>query len=67
MRLIRLPEVLERVSLKKTAVYKMMAEDQFPRPVKLGQASAWVEQEVNDWISARLSERPASRPRPPSS
>jgi prophage regulatory protein len=50
MKLIRLPEVLERVSLKKTAVYKMMAEDEFPRPVKVGSASLWVDEEVDDWI-----------------
>ena len=57
MKLLRLPDVLERVALKKTAVYKLMAEDEFPRPVKLGAASAWVEAEIDDWISDRIAVR----------
>lgn len=61
MRLIRLPDVLDRVGLKKTAVYKMIALDEFPSPVKMGTSSAWVEQEITDWIQARVSERPATR------
>jgi prophage regulatory protein len=60
MKLIRLPEVLERVALKKTAVYKLMAEEEFPRPVKLGSASAWVEAEIEEWISERMTARPAT-------
>ena len=59
MKLIRLPEVLDRVGLKKTAVYKLMAEESFPRPTKLGAASAWVEDEVESWIRAQMSARPA--------
>lgn len=57
MRLIRLPEVLERVALKKTAVYKLISEDEFPKPVELGAARAWVEQEITDWISERVARR----------
>jgi prophage regulatory protein len=57
MKLIRLPEVLERVALKKTAVYKMISENEFPRPVKLGTTSAWVEQEITDWIQERVDGR----------
>lgn len=60
MKLIRLPEVLERVGLKKTSVYKLMSEEEFPRPTKLGTASAWVEEEIETWIKERAAERPAS-------
>lgn len=60
MKLIRLPEVLKRVGLKKTAIYNLISEDEFPRPVKLGAASAWVEAEVDQWIAERASARQAS-------
>lgn len=66
MKLIRLSDVLDRVPLGKTAVYKLIAEDEFPRPVKLGTASAWVEQEINEWIAERAARR-SSSPRQPSS
>jgi prophage regulatory protein len=61
VKLIRLPEVLERVALKKTAVYKLISEDEFPKPVKIGSSSAWVEHEITEWILARASARPATR------
>lgn len=60
MKLIRLPEVLERVSLKKTKVYSLIAEDEFPRPVKLGAASAWVEDEIDAWVAEHASARQAT-------
>ena len=60
MKLIRLPEILERVGLKKTAVYKLMAEEEFPRPTKLGTASAWVDEEIEAWIKERVAARPAT-------
>lgn len=66
MKLIRLPEVLDRVGLKKTAVYKMMAEEEFPRPVKIGTSSAWVEHEITEWIAARMSARQATQTTRPS-
>lgn len=29
----------------------------FPRPIKLGRKSVWVEQEVLDWMAKRVAER----------
>lgn len=60
MKLIRLPEVLKRVSLKKTTVYSLISEDEFPKPVKLGSVSAWVEHEIDQWIAERVADRQAS-------
>lgn len=57
MNLIRLPEVLERVALKKTLVYKLIAEGEFPRPVKAGVASLWVDEEIDDWICDMAARR----------
>ncbi|MBX7494287.1 AlpA family transcriptional regulator [Qipengyuania sp. 6B39] len=56
-RLIRLPEVQHRVALGRSTIYRWMSEGKFPKPVQLGgYAVAWSEDEVEDWISARLSE-----------
>lgn len=52
MRLIRLKEVMERVQLSKSTIYKMMANGEFPHKLSLGErASAWVEHEVDEWIN----------------
>ena len=57
--LLRLPAVIERTGLSKTAIYTTPG---FPRPVKLTLvASAWVASEVDAWIDARMAERDASQ------
>ena len=54
-RLIRLPEVMSRVGLGRSTIYRWMSEGKFPKPVQLGgHAVAWVEEEVEVWISAQL-------------
>lgn len=64
-RLLRLPEVRQRVGLSRTTIYRRAAlpadaVDAFPKPVKLGRCSAWPESEVLRWIERRKAERPAA-------
>ena len=57
-RLIRLDEVKRRTGFQKSSIYNRVAEGTFPRPVNLGaRAVAWVEDEIQEWIDARISER----------
>ena len=50
-RLIRLPEVMDRVGMKRSAIYQRMREGRFPRSRSLGSRCAvWVEAEIEDWI-----------------
>lgn len=52
-RLIRLPEVMKRVGLSRSAVYKRMGEGRFPHSRSLGpKCAVWVEAEIDAWISA---------------
>jgi prophage regulatory protein len=54
-RLLRMPEVLARTGLSRTRLY---ADPTFPRSVKIGErAVAWVEDEIGDWVAARIAER----------
>lgn len=51
-RLIRLPEVMARVGLRRTAIYQRMREGRFPKSRSLGpRCTVWVEAEINGWIS----------------
>lgn len=57
-KILRLPQVIERVGLKKTAIYKMIATDDFPKQVKLGaHASGWLESDIQKWILKRAAAR----------
>lgn len=53
---IRLPEVCRRVGLKKSTLYKLMADGDFPLPVKpTPRTSAWIDEEVDGWQEERIA------------
>lgn len=50
-RLIRLPDVMSKVGLKRTAIYERMKRGRFPKSRSLGpRCTVWVESEVDEWI-----------------
>ncbi len=52
-RLLRLPEVISRVGLRRSAIYQRMSEGRFPKCRSLGpKCSVWVEAEINAWIES---------------
>lgn len=53
LKLVRLPEVLERTKLGKTTIYKLMKSDEFPQPRKAGRATLWRSSDLEDWMRAR--------------
>jgi prophage regulatory protein len=53
-RCLRLAQVIERIGIKETALRQMMARGEFPAPFKIGaRAIAWLEADVDAWISER--------------
>ncbi|MDA1155576.1 MAG: AlpA family transcriptional regulator [Proteobacteria bacterium] len=57
-RLIRLPDVMSKTGLGRASIYRYIDLGKFPAPVRVGErASAWVEQEIDAWISDRIKER----------
>ncbi len=56
--LIRLPKVMEKTGFSEPWIYRLISQGKFPRQTKLGRrAVAWVESEVEEWISERIAER----------
>ena len=57
--LIRLHEAKRLTGLSTSAIYRLIAEGQFPRQVSLGtpRSIAFVESEVAAWIQERIAER----------
>lgn len=58
-RFIRVGEVAKSIGLSRAMIYRLMQDrcDPFPRPVKVGQASLWVEREVVAWKARRVARR----------
>jgi prophage regulatory protein len=52
--ILRLPEVIARVGISRSAIYLAVSKAEFPQPVKLGVRSiGWLESEIDQWISER--------------
>ena len=51
-RLMRLPQVIERLGVGRSTLYRLVAEDPtFPRPVKVGRkVVAWRSDLLEEWI-----------------
>ena len=63
MRLLRFPDLSDRVGLRHSAIYDAIRKGTFPKPVSIGRkAVAWLESEVDVWINARIAERDAATP-----
>lgn len=61
MKLLRLPQVIERTSLRRSTIYEMMQAGTFPKPVKLNlRSNGWIEAEIDAFIEARIAEREAA-------
>ena len=68
IRFIRLPEVIRRTGFGRTSIYRKMEDGTFPKCLKLGgppadqkkfdcRAIAWIEDEVDQWVDARIEAR----------
>lgn len=58
MKLLRLPIVMEKTGLARSTIYKYMMLGDFPAAVPLGGRSvAWIDTEVEEWISKCLGNR----------
>lgn len=53
--LLRLPAVIRKVGLRKTAIYEKMRRAEFPKFVAIGRrARAWRASEIEKWIAERI-------------
>lgn len=54
---IKLPIVKKRTSLSTSEIYRRIEAGTFPTQIKLGAKSvAWLEHEINDWISQAIAQ-----------
>jgi prophage regulatory protein len=53
MKLLRLRATMEKSGKNRSDIYR---DPTFPKPIKIGpRASAWIEEEVDRWIAARIA------------
>lgn len=56
--LLKLKQVCEIVGMKKSSIYKAIADGEFPPPVKIGKrAVGWLASIIFEWVAKRPSAR----------
>jgi len=61
IKIIKLPKVMEITTLSRASIYRLIADGDFPKQVKLStRACAWVEQDVLNWLNDRINSRHSS-------
>jgi prophage regulatory protein len=63
-RLMRFPEVKAATGLCRSHIHALIAKGEFPSQIKISaRASAWVAEEIHEWIEARInaSRSPSSK------
>jgi len=58
--LLKLAQVREQTRLSKTKVYGLIQQGVFPRPVKQGTNSYWLQSDVDTYIGTLVDQRMAS-------
>jgi len=51
-RVERLPSVMARTGMGRSWIYREVAANRFPKPVKIGSATVWDAAEIDRWLDA---------------
>ena len=55
-KIIRRKEVEARIGLACSTIYAMIADNKFPRPVRIGRrAVGWLEEVIKNWLDAKVN------------
>ncbi len=55
-KLLRLAMVEDQVALKRSAIYELMSENKFPKPLKVAnRAVRWRQSDIAAWISEQVT------------
>jgi prophage regulatory protein len=57
-KILRLPRVIDKTGMPRTAIYNGMIEGTFPKSIRLTERTVgWLESEINQWIEIRVRQR----------
>jgi prophage regulatory protein len=57
-KILRLPQVKERVGLSRSSIYQAIQRKEFPSPIPLGaRAVGRLESDIAEWLSSHIAQR----------
>jgi prophage regulatory protein len=54
MKFMRLKDLSDMTNFSRSFIYKLISTRQFPPPIKIGHASVWLEEDINDWFKTHF-------------
>ena len=58
MKLLKLWEVAELLSVCKSQVYNLVKQGYLPKPIKIGKrGSAWLQSDIDSWFKSKIEQR----------
>jgi len=61
--ILRLPQVKQRTGLPVSTIYAYIAQDRFPKQIKLSERSVgWLADEIDAWVKQRIAESRGKTP-----
>ncbi len=58
---LRIKQIETKTGLKKSKIYQLISDGKLPHPMKIGKASVWIEDEVNEALEAISKEQRLAR------
>lgn len=58
-KIIKRNKVLKGLDISADKLNWLMESEEFPKPIKVGKISGWLESEIDAWIESRVAERDA--------
>ena len=52
---LRLPKVIQKTGLARPTIYLRIKQNSFPRQIKNGRASLWLEADIDAWIDQQVA------------
>jgi prophage regulatory protein len=54
MKVLRKPDVSEKVGLSSISIWRLESQGMFPRRIKLGERCVgWLEEDIDNWLASR--------------
>ena len=55
IRMLRLPDVLQKTGLSRSQIYRLIALGSFPAQIQLSdRAAGWIEVEIDHWLQTKV-------------
>lgn len=54
--LMRIPQILEIMPISRATFCSMVKKGEFPKPIKIGRASLWTQEQVHGYIREKIKE-----------